>query len=361
MSGPLGVGFLGAGPVTQAIHLPVIASLADRLRVIRVMDVDAGVAAEVAGRCGAAPATNITQVLDDPAVDIVAICSPHQFHADQAAAACAAGKRVVLCEKPLATTADQARLIASASAASGVPVVAGTMHAYDRGYAAARRHWGNLPDTATLVRSVIYLPANDLMVDASTELAVATPQVATGPVTAGPSAQSPGGDRSRSLPHPPTIRDAILGLAMHSIPLIREFMPQAGSVSFARMLTPWGYNVTITDNDRAIQLIGFMPGQWAPDWTLRVLGHGQELRVSFPPSYVLAGSATAELVTGRMRSSWHYPENGYQAEWEHVADVAEGLAKPAISIDEAVADLVYAIDIADQATAASAVINGEML
>jgi myo-inositol 2-dehydrogenase / D-chiro-inositol 1-dehydrogenase len=351
----LGVGFLGAGPVTQAIHLPVIASLADRLRVIRVMDVDAGLAAEVAGRCGAASAANVIEVLDDPAVDIVAICSPHQFHADQAAAACAAGKRAVLCEKPLATAADQARLIASASAASGVPVVAGTMHAYDPGYAAARRHWGNLPDTATLVRSVIYLPANDLMVDASTELAVATPPAATGPT-----AESPGGDRSRSLPHPPTIRDAILGLAMHAIPLIREFVPHAGSVSFARMLKPWGYSVTITDDDRAIQLIGFMPGQWAPDWTLQVLGHGQELRVSFPPSYVLAGSATAELVTGGMRSSWHYPENGYQAEWEHVADVAEGRAKPAISIEEAVADLVYAIDIADQATAANAVINREM-
>jgi predicted dehydrogenase len=50
MSGSLGVGILGAGPVTQAIQLPVLASLAGRLRVVKVMDVDASLAAEVADR-----------------------------------------------------------------------------------------------------------------------------------------------------------------------------------------------------------------------------------------------------------------------------------------------------------------------
>ena len=40
MSKPLGVGLLGAGHATQSIHLPVIASLADRLRVVKVMDID---------------------------------------------------------------------------------------------------------------------------------------------------------------------------------------------------------------------------------------------------------------------------------------------------------------------------------
>jgi myo-inositol 2-dehydrogenase / D-chiro-inositol 1-dehydrogenase len=349
MSRPLGVGLLGAGPVTQAIHLPVIVNLADRLRVARVMDVDAGLAAEVGRRCGAAAATDAREVLEDPAVDVVAICSPHQFHAEQAVAACEAGKRAVLCEKPIATAAEQGQLIASASAATGVPVIAGTMHAYDPAYAAARRHWGDLPRTATLVRSVIYLPPNDLMVDASTNLATPAP----------PQRQPPDQDGPRGLLHPPNIRDAILGLAMHAIPLIREFVPRTGSVSFARMLQPWGYSVTVTGGGRVVQLIGFMPGQWEPDWTLRAWGDGQELRVSFPPSYVLAGSATAELMTCGGRSSWRYPENGYQAEWAHLADVAEGRCEPEPSIDEAVLDLLYAIEIADQATAADAIVTGD--
>jgi myo-inositol 2-dehydrogenase / D-chiro-inositol 1-dehydrogenase len=343
MSGPLGVGILGAGPVTQAIHLPVLASLTERLRVVKVMDVDAGLAAEVADRCDASATTQASEVLDDPAVDIVAICSPHAFHAVQAIAACEAGKRVVLCEKPLAMTADQAQMIARASAASGVPVIVGTMHAYDPAYAAARRHWGDLPETATLVRSVIYLPSNDLMVQASTDPAAA-PGV-------------PAADKTRSLPHPPNIRDAILGLAMHAIPLIRELVPRTGSVSFARMLKPWGYSLTCSQGERAVQLIGFMPGRWAPDWTLSAWGGGQDLRVSFPPSYVLAGSATAELAASGRRTRWHYPGNGYQAEWVHVADVAEGRAEPTTSLGDAVLDLVWAIDIAE---AADAAISGEL-
>ena len=53
MSASLGVGILGAGPVTQAIHLPTLTTLDDRFRVVHVMDVNADVAATVAARTGA--------------------------------------------------------------------------------------------------------------------------------------------------------------------------------------------------------------------------------------------------------------------------------------------------------------------
>lgn len=77
----LGVGILGAGPVTQAIHLPALARLQDILEVRHIMDVDAAVASSVAARVGATAGTSMAALLDDPAVDVVAICSPHQFHA----------------------------------------------------------------------------------------------------------------------------------------------------------------------------------------------------------------------------------------------------------------------------------------
>ena len=82
MSAKLGVGFIGAGPVTQAIHLPTLATLAERLRVVHVMDVDKDVAAAVADRVDARATTDVQAVLDDPAVEVVCICSPHQFHAE---------------------------------------------------------------------------------------------------------------------------------------------------------------------------------------------------------------------------------------------------------------------------------------
>jgi predicted dehydrogenase len=37
---------------------------------------------------------------------VVPICSPHRFHAPQVTAACRAGKRAVLCEKPFAMSGD---------------------------------------------------------------------------------------------------------------------------------------------------------------------------------------------------------------------------------------------------------------
>ena len=51
MSKPLGVGMIGAGPVAQAIHLPTVATLGDRLQVVHI--IDAVVRALVASRPGA--------------------------------------------------------------------------------------------------------------------------------------------------------------------------------------------------------------------------------------------------------------------------------------------------------------------
>ena len=110
-----------------------------------------------------------------PEVDVVAICSPGQFHAAQVEAATAAGKRGILCEKPLATTVEEAQLIADVSARTGVPVVVGAMHVYDPAFAAAQKSWGDLPDTATLVPVAVYLPQNDDLVNLATELAAPAP------------------------------------------------------------------------------------------------------------------------------------------------------------------------------------------
>ena len=82
-------------------------------------------------RAGAVASTSLDTLLDDPAVDIVAVCSPHEFHAEQVVAACGAGKKAVFCEKPLAVTRDEAERIAEASARYGVPVVVGTMNLWD--------------------------------------------------------------------------------------------------------------------------------------------------------------------------------------------------------------------------------------
>jgi predicted dehydrogenase len=338
MTGPLGVGVIGAGPVTQAIHIPALATLPERLKVRHIMDVDQSVATDVAGRVAARASTDVQSVLDDVAVDIVAICSPPQFHADQVAAACQAGKKAILCEKPLATSAEEAHRIARASRTSGVPIIVGTMHAYDPAYVAASGEWGRLSETARLVRSVIYLPPNDEMVALATDLVAA-------PAPPRPAASDASGRAAQAA----RMRTAILGLAIHNTPLVRQLLASEVEVKAARALTPFGYMLALASGECSAQMLGFMPGGWQPEWTLQAWGEEAELRVGFPPSYVLAGSATAELSTAGARSVWHYPENGYQAEWRHAADVAERIAEPSITLQDIVDDLLFALDIADGA------------
>jgi predicted dehydrogenase len=329
----VGVGLIGAGPAAQAIHLPTLASLDGRLRVAHVMDADAGVAEAVAARAGARHTTDLGELLGDEAVDVVAICSPHRFHAEQVEAACAAGKRAVLCEKPLATDREGAARIVEASERSGVPVVAGTMHVYDPAVVAASAAWGDLTESARLVRAVCVLPPNDRFVDLATELHGA-------PAAAGGAADA--------------LRDGILGLATHDLPLVRRFVPVIETVEVARVLEPWGYDITFTGAGRTVQLLAFFHRLWRADWSLTVWGGDRELHADFGPSYVLAGSAAVTLRHPRGERRWRFGENGYQAEWRHVADVATGRSAPMVGVRDAAADLDYALALADAAAEVAA-------
>ena len=61
---------------------------------------------------------SLDEILADPAVDVVHVTSPNHLHVPQASAILSAGKHVV-CEKPLAMTADESRGLAEQAAASG--------------------------------------------------------------------------------------------------------------------------------------------------------------------------------------------------------------------------------------------------
>jgi myo-inositol 2-dehydrogenase/D-chiro-inositol 1-dehydrogenase len=215
----------------------------------------------------------------------------------------------------------------------------GAMHVYDPAFVAVQQSWGDLPNTATLVRVAAYLPHNDEMVDLTTELAAAAPAPGSPPDLASPQVRAS------------MVRAGVLGLATHNLPLVRHFLSAVDEVLAAEFVSPFGYQLTFRSGNRIAQLLALMPGQWRPDWSLRVWGREVELQVQFPPSYVLAGSATAELIRGTSRSSWRYAHNGYQAEWLHLADVAEGKSELAIGVQTAVDDLLYALALADGADA----------
>jgi hypothetical protein len=335
---PLGVGIVGAGLAAQAIHLPAITALPERLQVTHVMDVDGRLAEAVARRFRANATTDLDALLSDSSVDVVAICSPNRFHAAQVLASCAAGKRAVLCEKPLVTTHADAQLVDAASASSGVPILVGTMHAYDLAVSASRQVWENLPQTWYLIRSVIYIPPDSEFAGLSTDLVRASLPETTA-------------DASESPHNQPAdlVRNGILGLASHDLPIVRALAPSVGAVSLAHPMRPSGYHVTHHTAERTVQLIAISGGAWAPRWEIQAWGEGQEMRISFPPSYVMGRSARVTITTNSSCRSWQSATSSYIAQWSHLADVAEGRSTPRFSIDEIIADITYALDLADAA------------
>jgi predicted dehydrogenase len=334
----IGIGIIGSGSVVQGIHLPTLARLGEEFRVRHIMDVDLDAAQSVASRIGARASASVDDLLADPDVDVVAVCSPHSFHSEHVIAACRAGVSVVLCEKPFATTTAQARTMADEAARSGTRVVVGAMHTFDPAWAFAKERAGDLLTQAGVIRSSIVLPFNGRYEDWSTEVAqpvgipprdVSTPEARATQITA-----------------------RVLGLGIHDIPLVRSVLPDWRNVevSSAELLTPLGYAVTLRSGDRAVQLVGSFRDYGSPEWEFEATASSGSVHIAFAPSYVQAGSGvttvrrgeTADVFTGAA-------ENGYEREWRHVADLARDPGRSTTSLDDLVDDLAFAIDVAERA------------
>jgi predicted dehydrogenase len=122
----VGLGFMGVTHLRAYLPLPGarISAVCDAVR-LPVNGVLAGVAGNIKKsddiHLGADVKVfkKLEEVLADPEVDLVDLCTPTPLHADQTIAALKAGKHV-LCEKPLArTSADARRILEAANSAPG--------------------------------------------------------------------------------------------------------------------------------------------------------------------------------------------------------------------------------------------------
>lgn len=110
-AGIVGLGFIGE------VHARAVRYSGATLAA--VADSTAERSASAATRLGAERGSSASELIESDDIDVVHICTPNHLHAELAAAAIAAGKHVV-CEKPLATSADDARALQSAAARRGV-------------------------------------------------------------------------------------------------------------------------------------------------------------------------------------------------------------------------------------------------
>lgn len=331
----LGVGIVGSGLVTRSIHLPALAALSDDFAVRAIWDPHTDLAEATARTCGACAAPTYDAMLADPAVEAVVIGSPPAFHAAQTIAALRAGKAMVLVEKPLCATLEEAEAIARAARETGGMVV-GAMHLFDPAWRFMAQQLKAQYSPPSLVRSCIILPPNGRFDDWASE--VILPMPAPAPA-----------QRTEAM----MMYGAIMGLAIQDLPLVRRLLVDASSpeVLHAVRLAPFGYMLTLRAGDQMVDMFAFMHGHWRPEWTLSATAPDWQAHAEFTPSFVMAGSGQASLATPAQVTSQHpLAENGYAGEWRAIAAMMRGEAPPP-SPDEIVQDFAFALAIAEQASA----------
>jgi myo-inositol 2-dehydrogenase / D-chiro-inositol 1-dehydrogenase len=142
----ISIGVIGAGGMGSR-HVMNLERYVKGARVVAIYDLDQARAGQVAAECGSARAfSDPLQLIQDAGVDAVVIASPDPTHAEFVHE-CLRHHKPVLCEKPLATTADEALKIIEAEQAQGqgrhkarpLQIAVGFMRRFDPQHVAVRR------------------------------------------------------------------------------------------------------------------------------------------------------------------------------------------------------------------------------
>jgi predicted dehydrogenase len=133
----IGIGIIGTGGIAQA-HAEAIRSLSEHARIAGIVETDPARARAFAEKNGVGKiAADRRELLADPSISMVCICTPNATHASFCVEALEAGK-AVLCEKPIAGSLAELDLIADACRRTGGIVSSIFNWRYGGGYRAMR-------------------------------------------------------------------------------------------------------------------------------------------------------------------------------------------------------------------------------
>jgi UDP-N-acetylglucosamine 3-dehydrogenase len=113
----LRVGVIGCGSIARHRHLPEYAANPN-VELVAVCDNNAERALEIGEKYGVPSYTSFEELLRNAEVDAVSVCTPNYLHAPISNAALLAGVHV-LCEKPMATSEEEAKSMIEAAKNSG--------------------------------------------------------------------------------------------------------------------------------------------------------------------------------------------------------------------------------------------------
>jgi phthalate 4,5-cis-dihydrodiol dehydrogenase len=122
---------LGVAGLGRAFSLMVPTFSTDpRVKLVAAADPRPEARAKFEADFGAKAFDSVEELCAEPAVDVVYIATPHQFHAANAVAAASCGKHVLV-EKPMALSLDECRAMIAAARDSGVHLIVGHSHSFD--------------------------------------------------------------------------------------------------------------------------------------------------------------------------------------------------------------------------------------
>ncbi len=126
MSEKLKVAIIGCGGIANGKHLPSLSKLKE-VEIVAFCDIEMEKAKNAAQKYGTKEACvyeDYKQLLKDPTIDVVHVCTPNISHAEISIAAMESGKHV-MCEKPMAKTYEEAKAMVEASERTGKKLTIG--------------------------------------------------------------------------------------------------------------------------------------------------------------------------------------------------------------------------------------------
>lgn len=111
------VGIIGCGKIAQVRHIPEYAANPN-VKLAAYYDLNFERASEVAKKFGGKAYSSVAELLANPEIDAVSVCTSNTTHAEITIAALKAGKHV-LCEKPMATTLEDCEAMVKTASETG--------------------------------------------------------------------------------------------------------------------------------------------------------------------------------------------------------------------------------------------------
>ncbi len=128
----LRIGVVGCGGIANGKHMPSLKSQSHRAEMVAFCDLIVDRAEKAAKEYGTENAkvyTDYRKLLEDKSIDVVHVCTPNRSHSEITVAALEAGKHV-MCEKPMAKTAADAKLMLDAAKRTGKKLSVGYQNRY---------------------------------------------------------------------------------------------------------------------------------------------------------------------------------------------------------------------------------------